>query len=226
MVRHTIILEEASLELVPKRYWGHESCKTVETRTGIHPESQILDDNFHRKIISILSENEKKGRPDIVHFALLDIISTPAYQSGLIRPIIRTVNGEVIVIKEGVRLPRTQLRFEGVMSKLLRNDLGPGEAGLFEFREKQTIGELIQSLCPSKVLCLSIEGIFGDLNSIVRNLAKEPDHSYAWIVGGFARGHFSEEVKSLADQMISISNYPLAAHVATARLSYEIEKAQ
>ena len=105
---HAIILEEASLELVPKRFWGHESCKIVEARFGVPPQSQILDDNFHHKIIATIPNSEKRGRPDIVHFALLDIVSTPAYWLDLIRPIIRTINGEIIIVKKGVRLPRTE----------------------------------------------------------------------------------------------------------------------
>ena len=97
----------------------------MEARFGVPPQSQILDDNFHHKIIATIPENEKRGRPDIVHFALLDIVSTPAYKMDLIRPIIRTINGEVIVVKKGVRLPRTELRFYGVMSKILRNEASP-----------------------------------------------------------------------------------------------------
>lgn len=227
MHTQSIIIEDASLELVPKRFWNHESCKIVEAKFGVPPQSQVLDDNFHHKIIVDLLENGKRGRPDIVHFALLDIVSTPAYQRGLIRPIVRTINGDVIIIKENVRLPRTELRFNGVMSKILRNEAGLNEAKLLEYKKDQTIGKLVESLNPSKVLCLSIEGIRRDLNNLVVNLTKGmSDDSTVWIVGGFARGRFSEEVKELADDLISISNDPLAAHVVTARLSYEIERSE
>jgi rRNA small subunit pseudouridine methyltransferase Nep1 len=224
---HSIILEEASLELVPKRFWNHEACKVVEARFGIPPKSQILDDNFHHKIIATIPKNEKRGRPDIVHFALLDIVSTPAYKMDLIRPIIRTINGEVIVVKKGVRLPRTELRFYGVMSKILRSEANPYGLQLFEYRDSQTMGELLHSLNPSKVSCLSTEGIRRDLNDVVSNLTRKlPEKSCVWVVGGFAHGHFSDEVKRLADDLISISSYSLPAHVVTARLSYEIERSQ
>src|ERR1700733_1295192 len=100
MQPHTIILEESSLELVPKQFWSQESCRMAETRFGVSPQLQILDDNYHHKIVTSIPDSEKRGRPDIVHFALLDIVSTPAYQNGQIRPIIHTINGSVIVIKE------------------------------------------------------------------------------------------------------------------------------
>ena len=87
------------------------------------------------------------------------------------------------------------------------------------------MGKLLKSLNPSKVLCLSAEGIRRDLNDVVSNLTRElPNNSCVWVVGGFAHGHFSDEVKRLADDLISISSYSLPAHVVTARLSYEIER--
>lgn len=220
---HTVILEEASLELVPKKYWSHESCKLFESRFGIPPEKQILDDNYHHEIVERLPDREKRGRPDVVHFALLDITSTPAYEAGLIRPIIHTVNNEVIVVKDRVRLPRTVLRFNGVMSKILRNEIGPSEKDLFENRGTESLKQFIPSLEPDGVFCLTTQGVLKDLREFVLAINAEKRKS-VWIIGGFARGHFIEEVKALADDLLSISDRPLPAHVVTARLSYEIER--
>jgi rRNA small subunit pseudouridine methyltransferase Nep1 len=222
---HTIILEDASLELVPKKFWTHEACRLYEARFGIPPESQILDDNFHHAIIEKLHEREKKGRPDVVHFALLDIMSTPAYEKNFIQPIIHTLNKATIVVRDGVRPPRTELRFNGVMSKILRGDMGPAEERLFAVRAYCESRDLVKSLKAKCVFCLSTQGVLGDLRDYVAKIKNEAgDSTSVWIVGGFARGHLSEEVKSLADEVISISDRPLPAHVVTARLSYEIER--
>jgi rRNA small subunit pseudouridine methyltransferase Nep1 len=219
------VLEQSSLELVPKKYWNDESCRVVESRFGIKAENQILDDNFHHGIVQKLPDREKRGRPDIVHFALLDIMSTPAYQRRSIQTIIHTINDEVILVKDGVRLPRTELRFYGVMSKILRKKIGPSERDLFENRGVQKMKELVQSLNPSNTFCLSIEGVAKDLHEFVRKSNPEDDRSTRlWIIGGFARGHFNEDVKALSDEIISISDRPLPAHVVSARLSYEIER--
>ena len=40
----------------------------------------------------------------------------------------------------------------------------------------------------------------------------------------FPRGHFGDDVKSLATDVISVSKYSLAAHVVTARLCFAIEQ--
>ncbi len=224
---HTIILEEASLELVPKKFWMHESCKLYETRFGIPPEDQILDDNFHHEIIEKLPGREKRGRPDIVHFALLDIMSTPAYQDKQIRPILHTMNNVTILIADGVRLPRTEPRFLGVMSKILRNESGPLEKKFFEVIHDQEVKSLLQVVDHDEICCLTSEGILIDLPNFVSAKAGEGKRkSLAWIVGGFARGHFKEEVKTLANDLIAISDRPLAAHVVTARLSYELERSK
>jgi len=220
-----IILEEASLELVPKKYWSYESCKLFEYRFGVPPESQILDDNFHHEIVEKLPRKEKRGRPDIVHFALMDIVSTPAYQESIIRPIIHTVNDETILVGDRVRIPRTELRFSGVMSKILRKQHGVAEKNLFEESGVRKTRELLKSLELDEVICLTSQGMLRDLRHYVASHIGDKS-STAWIVGGFARGHFTEELKGLANDLISISDRPLAAHVVTARLSYELERSK
>ena len=189
------------------------------------PSKQILDDNFHHEIVKKIPGGEKRGRPDIVHFALLDLISTPAYEEKLVRPVIHTINKDVILIADRVRLPRTELRFEGVMSKILRRDLGLDEKKFFGLHSAQSTGELIKFLKPRRIICLSTQGVPKDLSRMVAESNSNVENSTClWIVGGFARGHFSEETKSLADEIVSISRYHLAAHVITARLCYEIEQ--
>ncbi|MGI0090316.1 MAG: 16S rRNA methyltransferase, partial [Nitrososphaerales archaeon] len=130
--KHSIIIEEASLELVPQKFWNHVSCKHVESRFGVQPSKQLLDDNFHHAMITKLPNPEKRGRPDIVHIALLDITSTPAYFDGLVQVYIHTVGNSTIRINGGVRLPRTFQRFSGVISKILSNETDEQEKRLFE----------------------------------------------------------------------------------------------
>jgi rRNA small subunit pseudouridine methyltransferase Nep1 len=222
-MKHLVILEEASLETVPKRYWADESCRKVQERFGVPPEAQILDNNYHSKIVRKLPNPEKRGRPDIVHFALLDITSTPAYQQGLVQPIIHTINDQTIKLKTGVRLPRTAERFDGVMSKLLRNKIEKDEENLFSIIRSQSISNLVESLNPNRTICLTKEGILKRLSTFFSEIHSGEENLILWIVGGFARGHFREETKKLADDLISISQYSLPAHVVTARISYEIE---
>jgi rRNA small subunit pseudouridine methyltransferase Nep1 len=222
---HSIILEEASLELIPEKFRKHDSCKLVENRFGIPPELQILDDNYHQQLIARLSNREKRGRPDIVHFALLDITSTPAYMEGLVEIYVHTINNMTIKILSGVRLPRTFQRFCGVMAKVLSGKMEEKEEELFEVKYEQTIDQLVSSIDSARVICLTREGIPKGLSSFVLDIHSKQEKA-AWIVGGFPRGHFGDGVKALATDIISISKYPLTAHVVTARLCFAIEQKQ
>lgn len=219
---HSIILEEASLELVPSKYKSHSSCRLVENRFGIPPAMQILDDNYHHQLMVKLSNREKRGRPDIVHFALLDITSTPAFMEGLVKVYLHTINNTTIKFLSGVRLPRTFERFCGVMAKLLSGKMEEKEKRLFEVRNEEATDQLVSSIDSERVVCLSTEGLPKDLLSFVRDFHSR-DESATWIVGGFPHGHFGDEVKSLATDIISISKYSLAAHVVTGRLCFAIE---
>jgi rRNA small subunit pseudouridine methyltransferase Nep1 len=221
---HSIILEEASLELVPERFRRHDSCKLVERKFGIPPESQILDDNYHHQLVARLSNSQKRGRPDIVHFALLDITSTPAFAEDLVEIYIHTVNNTTIKILGGVRLPRTYERFYGVMAKILSGKLGEKEKELFELNNEEAIDQLVSSINADRVVCLSTEGTPKDLLLLLKELDSNKEGKVIWIIGGFPRGHFGDDVKLLATDIISISKRSLAAHVVSARLCFAIEE--
>ena len=219
---HSIILEEASLELVPPKYRRHNSCELVENRFGISPEKQILDDNYHHQLIVKLSNREKRGRPDIVHFALLDITSTPAYMDGILQVYVHTINNSTIKILGGVRLPRTFERFCGVMAKVLSGRIEERERDLFEVRNEESIDQLVSSIGSERLICMSTEGLPRDLLSFVKDSSAKKENA-TWIVGGFPHGHFGDDVKSLATDIISISKHSLAAHVVAARVCFAIE---
>jgi rRNA small subunit pseudouridine methyltransferase Nep1 len=218
--RHSIILEHASLELVPRKYRQHASCKTVEYRFGTPADMQILDDNYHHEIITKLADHEKRGRPDIVHLALLDITSTPAFMEGLVEVYVHTILDQTIGFSSGVRLPRTLPRFCGVFSKILSGKQGGKETELFEYKSRQSSIDLVSQIGREKVICFTTQGRERDILSTVATASSDT----TWIVGGFPRGHFREDVKSAADEIVSISKHSLAAHVVTARLCFAIER--
>ena len=221
--QHVLVLEDASLELIPKKFHSHKSCRIVFDRFGIPPWKQILDDNFHHEILKDTNESTKRGRPDIVHFALLDVTSTPLYLEGMIQVVIHTIGNMTIKLKSGVRVPRTTQRFCGVISKLLSNDL-PRENSLFEVIRWSNILELFSSLGSARIILLSRVGKLTRLKDFIEGeKSLEREKRVIWVVGGFPHGHFDENLVGISDDTISISKRPLAAHVVTARLSYDLE---
>ena len=44
-----------------------------------YPDNILLDRSFHHFAMNVLSDAHKRGRPDLVHFSLLEATSTPLY---------------------------------------------------------------------------------------------------------------------------------------------------
>lgn len=220
---NTIVLEESSLEIVPKKYWHTRCCKDVQVRFGVMPQFQMLDDNFHHEIVNKLENPQKRGRPDIVHFALLDITSTPLYMNDKIQVVIHTIGEQTIKVGKHVRVPRTLQRFCGVISKVLTERQVQSEKNHFELKKNQSIKELLSSLSVDETILLSSKGIPADF-SILTKETNSKKQSTAWVVGGFAHGNFKESSRNLFDRIVSISDSSLPAHVVTARLCYELER--
>ncbi len=217
-----LVLEEASLELLPMKLQTHASARRVEEHFGVRPERQILDSNFHRTAMSALKDSGKRGRPDVVHFALLDATSTPLFMRGRIKVVMHTIGGETISLKSGTRPPRNLQRFCGVVSKLLSSEQGEAEERLFKTSRKQTFSELLSSLGVERVVTLTKLGIRRQLDQVVQ-ISMDSEKT-AWVVGGFAHGHFESDVTAKSTEVISISQDSLAAHVVTSRLCYELEQ--
>ena len=231
-LRHTIVLEDASLELVPEELVRDPSCKTVQRLFGIAPSKQILDDNYHGSASKNLRDREKKGRPDVVHLALLEIVSSPIYSLQRASVAVHTITGASISFGNSVRLPRTLHRFNGVMSKILSGEITQREKKLFRFTKNQSFESLISELKPKMIVGFSSIGPRATLESIVASSLAEIEEKgetdspsgILWVVGGFPFGHFKPEVAARFDHICSISQFSLPAHVVTARLCYELER--
>lgn len=224
MTNNFVIIEQAALELLPKSLHNHKSARAVELRSEILPKEQILDDNFHHEALAHLDDKEKRGRPDVVHFALLDITSTPLYIENKVSVAIHTLTGDTIRLKEGVRVPRTLPRFNGLISKILSDEMGDDEEKLFSFKRSQSFTKLLEEIGPTEVVCLTKMGRQVDLRDFVALDSGHVSERNVWVVGGFAFGHFTDEVIESSEQVVSISSHSLPAHVVTARLCYELER--
>jgi len=68
-----------------------------------------------------LDEDYKRGRPDILHIALLNALATPLYIQNHLRVFIHTFDNNVILVGKNVRFPKSYFRFEGLMLNLFRD---------------------------------------------------------------------------------------------------------
>ncbi|MFQ5941616.1 MAG: ribosome biogenesis protein [Nitrososphaerales archaeon] len=216
----SLIIAEAALETVPKVIAEHASVAKHAHRKGKSVQEILLDRSYHHAAMIRLDNGEKRGRPDLVHFALLEATSTPLYQKGMLKIYLHTIGDKVIFFHETVRLPKSYFRFEGLMEELFKDRRIESNSGLLMELKDLQFADLLHVIKPTTVIGLSGTG----LKSSVEEVAKSVEHSSALIIGGFPHSHFSSKVSSKLDHLYSISENRLEAHVVIARILYEYEK--
>ena len=182
----------------------------------------MLDRSYHHAAMLKMEEGNKRGRPDIIHFALMEALGTPLFLKGLMRVYVHTIDNKLIAIADNLRVPKSYFRFEGLMVGLFRDKSVKSEEGavLMEISDG-TLGDLLDAIKPAKVIGLSTTGVQGTTEkAVAENLADD----CAFVIGGFPRGHFSESTTKLLNLTCSISDLGLEAHVVIARILYECEK--
>jgi rRNA small subunit pseudouridine methyltransferase Nep1 len=167
-----------------------------------------------------LKDAAKRGRPDLLHFALLEATSTPLYQKGMMEIYVHTVVDKVILFHGNVRLPKSYFRFEGLMEELFKDKKIESDTELLIEVKDMQFTDLLDTISPENVIGLSRSGVKSSAEQVARNV----NENSALVIGGFPRGHFSSSVSSRLDNMYSISEYGLEAHVVIARILYECEK--
>ncbi|MFH0749096.1 MAG: 16S rRNA methyltransferase [Candidatus Bathyarchaeota archaeon] len=217
-----LLLAEAALEMIPKPLWHYASISKNTKSLGKKPGKTLLDRSYHHQAMIHLKDGAKRGRPDIVHFALLEALGTPLNKEGLLRVFIHTLDNHIIYINPQVRLPRNYNRFKGLIEQLYADSKVPLTLNpLLQFREGN-LTSLISEIKPSYVLAFTRIGERKSLEEVIRPLLTQSNPVI--IIGAFPQGHFSNETMNLVD--ISVSIYPtmLETNTVTSRVIYEYER--
>jgi rRNA small subunit pseudouridine methyltransferase Nep1 len=227
----SLVISEAALEIIPTNIVHHPSVTNHARKLGKKPLETLLDRSFHHAAMqsSKLEFAWKRGRPDLVHFALIEALSTPLFLNHLLQVYVSTPCNQVIYIGRSLRIPKSYSRFEGLIIDLFKNNHikeEKSEITLLKLQRNVSLGSLIKDIIkPSKVIGLSRVGILSSPKEIVSTHINKDSYQCAFVVGGFPRGHFTENTTRLCDFIYSIGNYSLEAHVVIARILYECEKA-
>lgn len=207
------------MELVPEDISNHPSVLNDSKRRGKDPSRILLDRSLHHAAMLKIKDSHKRGRPDLVHNTVLNIVSTPLYIRGLVKLYVHTYGNLILDIKEGTRLPKNYLRFRGLIEKHLSERLNTNLVSIYEVGIDALIKEIIK---PDIVIGLSTLGKFKQLYELAKTVAaaKVP----CLLIGGFPHGHFSNSTIEVIDELIKIHEMSLDAGVVAARTIYEIEK--
>ena len=216
-----LILAESALETIPKDLWEHPAVKRHSKKHKKPPQRLILDRSYHHAAMKTLPENERRGRPDIVHFALLEALGSPLNKERLLQVYVHTLNNYVIKVNSETRLPRNYNRFIGLMEQLFEFGRVPPNGKALLKLERKTLSQLIRQVNPTYVVGFSTAGVPRTVEEIILKLLNE--EKPAVIIGGFPHGHFSTTVLQLVNELARIDSEALDTWTVTSRVIYEYE---
>jgi rRNA small subunit pseudouridine methyltransferase Nep1 len=216
----SLVIAESALELVPLELQRHNSVIASARRFNKKPSEILLDISWHFAAMKGIKNEIKRGRPDLVHFSLLEACSIPLYFENKLNVFVHTIDDKVISVGQNVRLPKSYHRFIGLVEKLYATGkIKESDNTLLEIKN-MNFGNLIKKINPKQIVGLSSKGI----KSSYQKLSEEIGDNTCIVVGGFSKGQFSDSIRTYFDKEISVDKEPLEAHIIISRVLYEYEK--
>ncbi len=215
-----IFLAECGLELIPEEIREHPSIKKNLIKDKY--AHQLLDNAIHHSAMKRLENHMKRGRPDIIHICLLNMLGSSLNKSGNLRIYIHTLKNQIFEVNSELRIARNYNRFKGVMVKLLINESIESDGKKLISQYRGNLNNLIDSYNSPKIILLTTKGKLIKSPQVL--FSKNISRDCIAIIGGFQKGNFSEGILNLSKNKVSISNYHLDAWVAVNRIItfYEI----
>jgi rRNA small subunit pseudouridine methyltransferase Nep1 len=221
----TLIIAESALETIPESIWNHPAIRKLSKTHRRPPSLILLDRSYHHAAMKKLENSEKRGRPDIAHFALLEALGSPLNKEKQLATYVHTVRDATIQINNEARLPRNYSRFVNLIEQLFETGRVPpneNEKPLLVLKQ-QTLTQLVKEVKPSRLLALTRAGRPRTLEDTISDLAKTDKACI--LIGGFPKGHFSKAVTELADETVCIDSDMLETWTVVSRTVYEFERA-
>ncbi len=201
----TVLLAESALETFPKELLSGLEVRQFFSKLKKTPSEVMFDMGYHSNFTKGLTDIEKRGRPDIVHFALLSCFGSILAREQRLKVLIHTYKDKVIEINPEARLPKNIDRFNGLILQLFKGKKIPLDSSnpLMVLTEQSLI-ELLSELRPKHDLIIefSVKGeqlSSSDYSKIIFN-ATNP----LLIFGAFPHGEISDLPNDLIDKRIGI----------------------
>lgn len=216
----SLILSESALELVPSELKHHSSVVSHARKLGKLPSEILLDNSWHFAAMKGITNEIKRGRPDMVHFSILEATTIPLYLKNKMNLFVHTIDDKVIYFGSNVHVPKSYHRFEGLIEKLYREKkITTNYDVLLEIKEK-TFSDLLDEINPSKVIGFSTKGTPSSYEKIAANISDDA----CIVLGGFQKGHFSDSIAKKTSNLYSVGDESFEGHVVVSRILYEYEK--
>jgi rRNA small subunit pseudouridine methyltransferase Nep1 len=208
---------------VPNELVNHPAILRSAQRKRRDPHSLILDQSYHHSAILQLGRSSaRRGRPDIAHFSLLLALGSPLNHDGNLRCYVHTRDENIIEVDSRARLPRNTDRFTSLLEQLYQEKTVPSTGRPLLSIRPESLGHLVDEI-GGVTIALTTEGLPKRMDEVAFRLTKL--HNPILLVGGFPRGHFSNETLSKAEESYKIQNQGLEAWTVVARAIYDYERA-
>ncbi|XP_028802700.1 ribosomal RNA small subunit methyltransferase nep-1-like [Neltuma alba] len=182
---------------------------------------QILNPDDHATFLRKQNKNPYDFRPDIVHEALLQIMSSRLRMAGRLRAVfIRTSEGVLVKVSPHANIPKTLAGFCDMMVELLQK---------FRIKAKSNHATLLRVIknpvtkhlpINSHKIGLSFSSSkTAQLRGYISNAAHH--ENFVFVVGAMAHGKIEADY---VDDLISVSGYPLSAGTCLRRICIALEK--
>lgn len=154
--------------------------------------------------------NKTIERPDITHQCLLTLLDSPLNKAGKLRIYVHTHDNILIEINPAARIPRTNNRFNGLMTQLLSNLKIRAVTG--EILLKIIKNPVSMHLPPNTVkVSLSKEGVKMERKELLKRI----DRGYTFFVNAIASG---EDPCEDVEVQMKVSDYGLSAALCCAKV--------
>jgi len=202
-----VVIAEASLELVPREICDHAAVVKSARLRNKKPAEILLDKSIHYHAMKDLPDSSKRGRPDIVHVTLLEMLSSPLNIEGKLQVIIHTYGDYVIEVDPKTRIPRNYNRFVGLMEQLFKEgSVPPGAKKPLLKLYPSTVTSLLRKLGVPGLILLDEKGVIASPKNVCREALEK---GLPIAIGSFPHGEFSNEVIANAVSTYSIYHKPL-----------------
>ncbi len=217
-----MIIAEASIETIPPEISNHPAIMKTSRRRGKHWSEMLLDISLHYSAMKKLPDRYKRGRPDITHITLLEMLSSPLNIEGYLRVYVHTVNDYVMFIDPRTRIPKNYNRFVGLIEQLFKYGQVPPETpNPLITLSNLNFRNLLTKLGVDKVITLDEGGELRSCDDICSTALRE---GLPIVVGGFPHGDFREEIYDSSKYIFSIYKQPLETWVVVSRVLSSCER--
>jgi rRNA small subunit pseudouridine methyltransferase Nep1 len=223
MPKTIFIFADTALELIPQELFYKEIIKKYASNKKKKPSQILLDSSYHYNAMKNLPNFRKRGRPDIIHFCLMNLIESTLVKNdpSSVEIYIHTITNKFIEIKSETRLPKNYDRFKGLMVKLFhQKKIDADDKILMILHENKNLHTVLSKIKQNKRFIFSLNGKKNNLKEIFEESCKD---DIAIIIGGFPYGNFSNQIVELTQNVVSIYPTALKAWIVLNKVIYTRE---